>query len=244
MLFNAKIVGTANAVAAGWGNMGAGLTHLIMPYILSGIEKSQPNFVAWRCAYFIPAWMQIFIGLAVLVFGQDLPDGEPSRMGWAAAAAAAVGPLPAPSHSDRLPAGRPGPQLLPHPSLTPPAPPPLRPAGNYSALRKAGKKDKAKTHMELLAAVKNYRTWVMVLTYGYCFGVELTVDNNISPYLYDQVGTGGGQGSRLLSSTTLDCSLELPVVVAAALFQGQAAPRPARLYLAVACASLPLPSPV
>ena len=30
-------------------------------------------------------------------------------------------------------------------------------AGNYGALRKAGKKDKAKTHMEMLAAVKNYR---------------------------------------------------------------------------------------
>lgn len=27
-----------------------------------------------------------------------------------------------------------------------------------------------------------------MLNYGYCFGVELTVDNNISPYLYDQVG--------------------------------------------------------
>ncbi len=36
VMFNARIVGTANAVAAGWGNMGAGLTHLIMPYIFSG----------------------------------------------------------------------------------------------------------------------------------------------------------------------------------------------------------------
>ncbi|KAI3430842.1 hypothetical protein D9Q98_009253 [Chlorella vulgaris] len=132
VMFTAKIVGTANAVAAGWGNMGAGLTHLIMPYILSGMEHIHPNFVAWRCAYMIPGSMQVIIGLAVLIFGQDLPDG------------------------------------------------------NYGALRKIGKKDKAKTHMELLAAVKNYRTWLMVLSYGYCFGVELTVDNNIAPYLYDQ----------------------------------------------------------
>lgn len=132
VMFNARIVGTANAVAAGWGNMGAGLTHLIMPYIFSGIAKHQPDFIAWRCAYFIPGFAQILIGLAVLTFGQDLPDG------------------------------------------------------NYAALRKAGKKDKAKTNMELFAAIKNYRTWLLVLNYGYCFGVELTVDNNISPYLYDQ----------------------------------------------------------
>ena len=77
---------------------------------------------------------QVVIGLAVLVFGQDLPDG------------------------------------------------------NYAALRRSGAKDKAKTHRETLAAMKNYRTWLLVLTYGYCFGVELTVDNNMANYLYDQFG--------------------------------------------------------
>ena len=56
--------------------MGAGLTHLIMPYILTGIAKNQPDFIAWRLAYFIPGAAQVLIGLAVLAFGQDLPDGE------------------------------------------------------------------------------------------------------------------------------------------------------------------------
>jgi hypothetical protein len=206
-MFTAKIVGTANAVAAGWGNMGAGLTHLIMPYILSGMEHIHPNFVAWRCAYMIPGSMQIIIGLAVLIFGQDLPDGallvvppapplllvsccrcsqsplSPCRLHMLRAATCAGSllrsaqlrpsrcPIPACCASTHCIACTPASLLL---------------AGNYGALRKIGKKDKAKTHMELLAAVKNYRTWLMVLSYGYCFGVELTVDNNIAPYLYDQ----------------------------------------------------------
>ncbi|GAB4819716.1 hypothetical protein N2152v2_006762 [Parachlorella kessleri] len=140
-MFNARIVGTANAVAAGWGNMGGGATQLVMPYLLAAIEHVQPRFIAWRVAFLIPGWCQIIIGLVVLFFGQDLPDG------------------------------------------------------NYADLRQKGKKDKSKTHMEFWAAVKNYRTWVLVITYGYCFGVELTIDNNIATYLHDQfnlsVGTAG-----------------------------------------------------
>ncbi len=64
----------------------------------------------------------------------------------------------------------PPPMLTPHPDLATCTgehldSPPKRLrclAGNYSELRQAGKKDKAKTHMEMWAAMKNYRTWVMV----------------------------------------------------------------------------------
>jgi MFS transporter, NNP family, nitrate/nitrite transporter len=32
-MFNVKIVGTANAISAGWGNSGGGACHLIMPIL-------------------------------------------------------------------------------------------------------------------------------------------------------------------------------------------------------------------
>lgn len=143
IMFNVKIVGTANATGAGWGNLGGGVTQLIMPFLFEGLENVQPTFIAWRCAFLIPASAQILIGICIMSFGQDLPDG------------------------------------------------------NYAELVASGQKDKAKAHMEFLAAVKNYRTWIMVLNYGYCFGVELTVNNNISPYLFDQFNIDLGLAGTL-----------------------------------------------
>lgn len=145
VMFNVRIVGTANATGGGWGNLGGGVTQLIMPFIYQGIENTQPSFIAWRCAFLIPASAQYIMGMMVLIFGQDLPEG------------------------------------------------------NYAELRQSGQKPKANSKREFLAAVKNYRTWILVLNYGYCFGVELTVNNNISPYLYDQfdisLGLAGTLGS-------------------------------------------------
>ncbi|EFN52689.1 hypothetical protein CHLNCDRAFT_138674 [Chlorella variabilis] len=70
------IVGTANAVAAGWGNSAGGVVQLVMPLLLEALSRSQPDFVAWRCCYLIVGWMQVLVGIAALVWGQDLPAGN------------------------------------------------------------------------------------------------------------------------------------------------------------------------
>jgi len=132
VMFNGKIVGTANATTAGWGNLGGGVTQFLMPVIYTGLLRYGPPFEAWRMAFFVPGAAHIFVGLLVLFFAQDLPDGQ------------------------------------------------------YRECIKAGDMSQPNAGRIFLQGIKNYRMWCMVATYGFCFGVELTMNNIIAPYLFDQ----------------------------------------------------------
>jgi len=76
-MFAKSIVGTANATAGGWGNLGGGVTQLVMPLIYEGILKSQDQDVdkSWRLCMIVPAALHVISSLCVLS-GQDLPDGN------------------------------------------------------------------------------------------------------------------------------------------------------------------------
>ncbi|KAB1202707.1 High affinity nitrate transporter 2.5 [Morella rubra] len=132
-MFSARVVGSANGVAAGWGNLGGGATQLIMPLVFGVISDiGAVKFTAWRIAFFIPALFQTLSAFAILIFGQDMPDG------------------------------------------------------NFHGLQKSGDKPKDKFSWVFYYGIGNYRGWILALTYGYCFGVELTVDNIIAEYFYDR----------------------------------------------------------
>ena len=135
-MFNSKCVGLANATAAGWGNLGGGVTQFLMPgiYAICYSATKSRAFTAWRWAYIFPGLCHTVVGLMVMFLGQDLPDG------------------------------------------------------NYKVLTTSGALEKKSSVAVNMIGMKNYRMWCMVATYGFCFGVELTMNNIVAGYLFDQFG--------------------------------------------------------
>lgn len=132
-MFSPAVVGLANGQSAGWGNLGGGVAQLVMPLVYNAIRKSgSTNFSAWRIAFFIPGLFQMFSAFAVMLFGQDLPDG------------------------------------------------------NFHQLQKSGEMHKDNASKVLYHGVTNYRSWITALGYGFCFGVELAVNNIVAYYFYDR----------------------------------------------------------
>jgi len=77
IMFAPNIVGTANATAAGWGNLGGGVTQMAMPLLLSGfLALGVGNYWGWRLAMLVPGVALFLTGIAYLRFTKDSPEGN------------------------------------------------------------------------------------------------------------------------------------------------------------------------
>lgn len=129
-MFAPNVVGTANATAAGWGNLGGGVAQITMPLVFAGLMSfGFAQSSAWRIAMVVPGVLMLLASVAYLKWTQDGPEGNQPKLA-------------------------------------------------------AGKR----TSGAFLAAAADYRTWVLGLAYGACFGVELTVHNVAALYFHDQFG--------------------------------------------------------
>jgi NNP family nitrate/nitrite transporter-like MFS transporter len=78
VMFAPNCVGTAAATTAGWGNLGGGVTQLVMPLLLVllvtviGLSEA----VSWRVAMFVAGGICMLTGLAYWRFTQDAPEGN------------------------------------------------------------------------------------------------------------------------------------------------------------------------
>src|SRR5687767_13994275 len=78
VMFAPNVVGTANAVAGGWGNLGGGVTQLVMPLIaaafvgLGYIDKAN----SWRIAMVVPGTILLIMAFVYYRFTKDTPAGN------------------------------------------------------------------------------------------------------------------------------------------------------------------------
>ncbi|WP_286862297.1 MULTISPECIES: MFS transporter [Sphingobacterium] len=78
MMFAPNIIGTANAVTGGWGNLGGGVTNLVMPLIAAAFVGM--GFVSqsdsWRVAMVVPGIILLIMAYIYYRYTQDTPQGN------------------------------------------------------------------------------------------------------------------------------------------------------------------------
>lgn len=93
VMFAPNCVGTANATTAGWGNLGGGVTQMVMPLLLAGfIGLGFSDAWGWRLSMVLCGVVCAMTGIAYYFLTQDLPAGNFKEL-------RAAGKLPAPRHA-------------------------------------------------------------------------------------------------------------------------------------------------
>ncbi|KAL3664970.1 hypothetical protein V7S43_010145 [Phytophthora oleae] len=77
-MFSHEVVGSANAISCGWGNLGAGVTYLVTPLVfdLITINGTISDNYGWRAALLVPALLMVVIGICTYTFSDDCPQGN------------------------------------------------------------------------------------------------------------------------------------------------------------------------
>jgi len=83
VMFAPNVVGTANAVSGGWGNLGGGVTNLVMPLIaaafvgLGYVDKAN----SWRIAMIVPGVLLLIMAFIYYKYTTDTTKGNYSEIG-------------------------------------------------------------------------------------------------------------------------------------------------------------------
>jgi NNP family nitrate/nitrite transporter-like MFS transporter len=138
VMFAPKVVGTANAAAAGWGNAGGGAAQALMPLLLAAVlMMGVSETLGWRVALVVPGVLMLVMAALYWRYTQDCPEG------------------------------------------------------NYDDLRKAGVPVAGGGKggwASFKAAAVNHRVWLLFVTYGACFGIEIFIHNIAAVYYVDHFG--------------------------------------------------------
>lgn len=77
VMFAPNCVGTANATSAGWGNLGGGVTQMIMPLVFAAfVALGFTDALSWRLSMVTAGAVCFLTGIAYFFFTTDLPNGN------------------------------------------------------------------------------------------------------------------------------------------------------------------------
>ena len=142
VMFSSRVVGTANAAAAGWGNAGGGAAQALMPLLLGAVVMlGVSEALSWRVALVVPGVLMIVMAFVYWRHTQDCPDG------------------------------------------------------NYDEQRKAGTLPEGSGKggwASFAAGCRNHRAWLLFVTYGACFGIEIFIHNIAAVYYVEHYGLSLG----------------------------------------------------
>jgi NNP family nitrate/nitrite transporter-like MFS transporter len=81
LMFAPAVKGSAGAITGGWGNLGGGVTNMVMPLIFAAIVGfGYTSHMAWRYAMIVPAVMMWVIAFLYYRYTKDTPAGNFSGM--------------------------------------------------------------------------------------------------------------------------------------------------------------------
>jgi MFS transporter, NNP family, nitrate/nitrite transporter len=146
--FAKEVSGSSNGIAGGWGNLGAGVTQIVMGTILFPLFKmffDGNAEKAWRCIFIVPAFLAVCTGFWILFYSDDTPKG------------------------------------------------------NYRELKRYGAKKVERYHTLLTCSTLNVNTWVLIIQYGACFGVDIAMNNAVALYFTEEFGQSTESAAALAS---------------------------------------------
>jgi len=77
VMFAPNCVGTANATTAGWGNLGGGVTQIVMPLVFAGfVALGYTDVASWRLSMVVAGAVCLLSGIAYFFVTRDYPDGN------------------------------------------------------------------------------------------------------------------------------------------------------------------------
>lgn len=77
VMFAPNVVGAANATAAGWGNLGGGVTQIVMPLLFGAfLHLGVGAWWGWRLAMVVPGLAMLVMGIVYAKVTTDTPEGN------------------------------------------------------------------------------------------------------------------------------------------------------------------------